>query len=96
MKKIQLNKKYYLVKCEPTAENALNGFTFVAEDIWVISTDNGPRFATRYTYTTLYSKSKGLYFKCGNAKAAIQQCLITEFKNLKLRDIYFQIIKNEK
>lgn len=91
MKKIQLNKKFYLVKCNPDDLNALNGFTFVADNAWAIETDNGPRFATRYTYTTLYSKTKGLYFNCGNAKAAIQQCLITEFKNIKLKDIYFQI-----
>jgi len=96
VKKIQLNKKYHLVKCNSDEPGALNGSTFVADDSWILVTDNGPRFATRYTYTTLYSKTKALYFKCGNAKAAIQQCLITEFKNIKLKDIHFKIIKNEK
>jgi hypothetical protein len=96
VKKIKLNKNYHLVRCLSIDLGAMNGFTFDASNSWVEKKDNGKQFATRYTYTTLYAKKHKLYFECGTAKAAIQQTLITEYPNEKLKDMFFNIeFKNE-
>ena len=88
---IKLNKDYHLVRCLSTDIGAMNGFTFKASDSWVEKKDNGKQFATRCTYTTLFAKKHKLYFECGTSKAAIQQTLITEYPNEKLKDIFFQV-----
>lgn len=96
MKKIKLNNNYYLIRCSSIDVGAMNGFTFDASDSWVEKKDNGNQFATRYTYTTFYAKKNKLYFQCGTAKSAIQQTLITEYPNEKLKDMFFDIkFKNE-
>ncbi len=96
MKKVELNKDYYLVRCSSIDVGANNAFAFDASDSWVIKKDNGEQFATRYTYSTKFSKKHKLYFDCGTAKAAIQQAIIQAYPNEKLKDIYFTVeYKNE-
>ena len=92
MKSIPLNNNFSLQFCTQDSTNALNAFSFEALDSWAVQKDNGPRFATRYTYTTIFAALKKTYFQCGNAKAAIQQAVILASKGQKLSTIYFQII----
>jgi hypothetical protein len=92
MKSIPLTNNFKLEFCTQDSSNALNAFSFEALDSWAIQTDHGPRFDTRYTYSTIYAALKKTYFNCGNAKAAIQQAVILASKGQKLSTIYFKII----
>ena len=92
--KISLNKNFYLTQCLSCDIGAKNGFNFDAQDEWVIKIDNGKQFATRFTFTTLYAKKNKFYFQCDTAKSAIQQCLVYNFSEIKLKNIYFTIEKN--
>lgn len=73
----------------------MNGWTFEAKAEWVVKIDNGPRYATRFVYTTKgikgVSKNGDYIFQCENPKAAIQQVLITFGKGLK--NIFFVVEK---
>ena len=101
MKKLQkakLNGKYELQLCSAETQGALNAFTFESNNEWVLIKDNGVRYATRYTFTTLYAKENKFYFECGTSSGAIQQVIISLNQNKigKLSEIYFVIIDTGK
>ncbi len=91
--KIELNSQFNAVICESTDQGAMNAFTFEADNSWAIEIDNGQRYSERYHYTTEFAQNKKMYFNCGNAKAAIQQAIITALaqRSQKLSEIYFRI-----
>ncbi len=93
MKVLKLNTAFGLVLSSEKEPGSLSGNNFEANEDWVIKTDQGKQFATRYIYTTKYAKDKKIYFKCGNATAAIKQVLITEFPDKKLKDVFFKILE---
>ena len=62
MKKVKLNKDYYLIRCLSVDIGATNAFNFDACDNWVIKKDNGERFSPRYTYTTKCARNSKIYF----------------------------------
>ena len=95
---IALNDTYSIKLFDKPVVASLNARDFTAQNEWAIEIDDGVRHATRYKYTTKYAKKKGLYFKCGNAKAAIQQAIIESkyFHNIKLSEMYFQLYNNGK
>jgi hypothetical protein len=90
---IQLNDIYKLVIVPTAEQGTIHASEFEADDIWVVKTDHGPQFATRYTYTTEYAAEKKCYFKTGNATAAVKQAIITAMPGVKLKDIHFVIEK---
>ncbi len=91
--KIDLNKDYYLIRCDADTPGAIHPFVFNPHDLFVIKIDNGKQFATRFTYTTLFAQKRKLYFKCGSAQAAIKQAIIEAYPQEKLKDIYLKIVK---
>lgn len=91
--KIPLNKNIVLIICDKSEAGSMHAVDFEAKSEWVLCTDHGERFATRYTYRTEYCNRKGVYFSCGNPKAAVQQAIVEAIKGsqMKLKDIYFKI-----
>ncbi len=65
---------------------------------YVIQVDQGPRFATRYIYSTNEARSRKAYFWCDNPFAAIQQAILPHLKNIQWPEVYimFKEIKNKK
>lgn len=62
---------------------------------WVVVIDNGPRFATRYTYSTQYASDKKMEFQCGNPRAAIQQAAIYATRGELIKNLFVRILPVE-
>lgn len=90
----RLNEHFVVEVFLEPVPGAVDAFNFEAKDDWVIKTDLGPMYATRYQYTTVAAKKFKFDFACATAKAAIQQ-VIVEFINpldKKLSEVFVKIL----
>lgn len=97
MKKFKTNPNYTMVISPEKTDDMLlmKDIRNTTLDEYVVVKDNGPRFATRYTYTTMAARKRNEYFDCGTAFGALQQAMMPYLKsaNLSWTSIYVKFIK---